>query len=570
MLSRRLTIWILVPVLVILVGYVLYPSLRTFFLGADNDLFCRIFSSSVQGSDTCSWSSFSLRSANVRALYNSVLVSLLTVLGAAILGTALAYFFYRYDFSFKKTLMSIAALPLALPPLVGVLAFLFLYGEVGILPRGLQAILGLEEVPFSFEGFWAVLFVHIYSLYVYFYLFVIAALRGIDGSLLEASSGLGASSWTTFRRVILPLLKPALLSASLLVFMISMASFTAPLWFAGTENFLTVQIYNYKMNGNLELSATVSVILTFICLLFLVFMEWSNRGRQGVNAGKGTASASVPIQGGWSQVFLTVGVVVLLLFLLLPIATVVLISFAEEGSWTYQVLPQRYTFTNYVALFAEPDIFKPIQNSLVMAFLATLGNMVFGVAVALLVARGQIGVIWKDIVRVLAILPFAIPGTVIAINMIIAFNEPTPLTFWQVLVGSFWILPLAYFVRYIPYVVRATISALESYDDRLSEASSDLGAGFWTTFRRVMLPVISGSIMAGTLLTFVTALGEYVSSILLYIISNRPISVQIDSQLRHFELGSAAAYSVFLMILIALSTLVIRKIGNSESVGSAF
>ena len=570
MLSKRLTIWILVPVLFILVGYVLYPSMRTFLLGTDAELFCRAFSSSVQGSEACSWSSFSWRSANVRALYNSVLVSLLTVLGSAILGTALAYFFYRYDFSFKKTLMSIAALPLALPPLVGVLAFLFLYGEVGILPRGLQEIFGLEEVPFSFEGFWAVLFVHVYSLYVYFYLFVTASLRGIDGSLLEASAGLGASSWTTFRRVILPLLRPALLSASLLVFMISMASFTAPLWFAGTENFLTVQIYNYKMNGNLELSATVSIILTAICLIFLVFMEWSNRSQSGVNAGKGTASASVPIRGGWSQFLLTMGVVVLLLFLLLPIATVVLISFAEEGSWTFQVLPQRYTIENYVALFADADIFKPIQNSVIMALLATLGNLVFGVAVALLVARGKIGVIWKDMVRVLAILPFAIPGTVIAINMIIAFNERTPLTFWQVLVGSFWILPLAYFVRYIPYVVRSTISALESYDDRLSEASSDLGAGFWTTFRRVMLPVISGSILAGTLLTFVTALGEYVSSILLYVINNRPISVQIDSQLRHFELGSAAAYSVFLMILIALSTILIRKIGNTDSIGRAF
>ena len=161
--------------------------------------------------------------------------------------------------------MGLAVIPLALPPLVGVLAFLFLYGESGILPRGLQRLFGLENVPFAFDGLSAVWLVHVYSLYVYFYLFVAAALRGIDRSLLEASAGLGASGWTTFRRVILPLIRPALVSASLLVFMISMASFTAPLLFAGTEPFLTTQIYNYKTNGNLDLSATVSTILTLIC-----------------------------------------------------------------------------------------------------------------------------------------------------------------------------------------------------------------------------------------------------------------------------------------------------------------
>ena len=556
MLSRRITYLLFVPVLLILLGYVLYPSLRTFILGASAEYFGQMFSS---------W-----RSANARALVNSVSISIGTVVGAGLLGTSLAYFFYRYEFPLRKLLMSVAALPLALPPLVGVLAFLFLYGESGILPRGLKMLFGLDEAPFAFEGLWAVLFVHIYSLYVYFYLFVMAALRGIDGSLLEASAGLGASSWTTFRRVIAPLLRPAVISASLLVFMISMASFTAPLLFAGTENFLTLQIYNYKMNGDMGLSASVSTLLTVICLIFLVMIELTNRSRQGATAVKGTAAAALPVRKGIGRILLIAGAISLLLFLLLPIATVLLISFAEEGSWTFQLLPERYTFENYLALFADSDILQPILNSLRMAVIATLGNVVFGVVAALLIAKGRLVLPGREIIRVLAILPFAIPGTVIAVNMIVAFNEPTPMTFGQVLVGSFWILPLAYFVRHIPFVVRATLSALDNYDDRLSEASADLGAGFAMTFRRVMLPILSGSILAGTLLTFVTALGEFVSSIVLYIFDNRPISVEILSQLRLYEFGSAAAYSVFLMILIGLATLAVRRLGSSGSIQSAF
>lgn len=550
MLTRRSSLYLFLPVLGILLGYVLYPSLRTFEMGLHWDQLAQVFGS---------W-----RSANVRALGNSVMISLYSVLGAGILGTALAYLFFRFTFPLRRLLMALAVMPLALPPLVGVLAFLFLYGESGILPRGLQAIFNLQEVPFAFEGLWAVWLVHVYTMYVYFYLFVTAALRGLDKSMLEASADLGASPWRTFRRVILPQLRPSLVSAALLVFMISMASFTAPLLFAGTENFLTLQIYNYKTNGNLDLSATVSVVLTTICLLFLLFMEWSNKQSGQGGATKGAAPTAQPIRSGWANALALIGAVMLLLFLLLPILTIGLISFAEEGSWTVQILPGSYTWANYTSLLSDPDVLEPILNSLQMATLATIGNIIFGVLAALFITKGRLR--GKGVVRVLAALPFAIPGTVIAVNMIVTFNEASALSFGQVLVGTFWILPLAYFVRHIPLIVRSTIAALENYDDRLTEASADLGARYSMTFRRVVLPLIGPGILAGTLLTFVTALGEFVSSIMLYIYSNRPISVEILSQLRLYDFGAAAAYSVFLMILIAFATLLVRRIGGDQQV----
>ena len=554
MLPRRVALGLFVPVLLLLAGYVLYPSLRTFAVGLVPEHVGEVFSS---------W-----RSANVRALVNSLWISVLSVLGAGALGTALAYAFFRYRFPLRRLLMGLAVIPLALPPLVGVLAFLFLYGESGILPRGLQRLFGLADVPFAFEGLSAVWLVHVYSLYVYFYLFVSAALGGIDRSLLEASAGLGASAWTTFRRVILPLIRPALVSAALLVFMISMASFTAPLLFAGTEPFLTTQIYNYKTNGDLDLSATVSTVLTLICLVFLIGLEMGGRPT-GAGAGKGAAAAPRPLGSGWGQALALVLAVIGLLFLFLPVGTVVLLSFAAEGSWTYQILPQRYTLENYRLLFEDPDVLAPILNSIRMAALATAANVVFGVAAALVIVKARLP--GRGAVRLLTALPFAIPGTVIGVNLIVAFNEPGPLSFGQVLVGTFWILPLAYFVRHIPLVVRATTASLERYDDRLSEASADLGAPFRTTFRRVVLPLVGPGIVAGTLLTLVTALGEFVSSILLYVYSNRPISVEILAQLRLFNFGSAAAYSVFLMLLIGLVTVLAGRLGGRTSVaGEAF
>ena len=149
-------------------------------------------------------------------------------------------------------------------------------------------------------------------------------------------------------------------------------------------------------------------------------------------------------------------------------------------------------------------------------------------------------------------LPWALPATVVAMNMILAFNQPTPFTFGNILVGTYWILPLTYFVRHIPLVVRSTNAALEQLDDSLEEAARNLGAGWFTAFRRVVLALILPGAMAGTLLAFVTAVGEFVSSVLLYTIDNRPISIEIMNQLRMFNLGQAAAYAVYQIALIGI------------------
>ena len=541
MLTRRAALLLAVPVALVLVGYVLWPALRTFALGTGH------LPAFFGG-----W-----RSANVRALGNSVGVSLATVAGAGVVGTGLAWGLWRYDVPLRRGLQAAAALPLALPPLVGVLAFLFLYGETGILPRALRDGLGLEAVPFGFSGRWAVGLVHVYAFYVYFFLFVTAALGDLDASLLEASADLGASGGRAFRRVVLPLLRPALVGAALLVFMLSMASFTAPLLFAGTEPFLTVQIYNLKLNGDLALSAAVSTVLTAICLVFLFLLE-ARPGRNLLGASKGTGRPAEPVRGAAAWVA-GAGVGVILLFVILPVLTVGLISFADVEGWTVQILPSRYTLANYAALFADPQFFDPIANSLQMATLATALNVVFGVAAAVVIA--QRGVPGRGLLRALAVLPFAIPGTVLALGLIVTFADGSPLSAGQVLVGTFWILPLAYFIRHIPLVVRATTAALDAFDGRLVEASADLGASVWTTFRRVVWPAIRPGVAAGTLLTFVAALGEFVSSIMLYVYGNRPISVEILAQLRLYEFGAAAAYSVLLMGLVGVSTLALRRWG---------
>jgi iron(III) transport system permease protein len=255
--------------------------------------------------------------------------------------------------------------------------------------------------------------------------------------------------------------------------------------------------------------------------------------------------------------------VMLLTLELLPILTIVVISFVRESSWTWQVFPTEYTVENYAKLFLDQRVFEPIQNSVLMAFLTIIGALVFGVSASLIVVKGGLKR-FRVAVDLLLTLSFAIPGTVVAIGLIYAFNKPTVFTGYTVLVGTFWILPLAYFIRTYPLVVRATSASLEQLDDSLMEAGETFGASLSMRLRKIALPIILPGIVSGSLLVAIAALGEFVSSIMLYTYSSRPISMEILSQLRGYNFGAAAAYSVFLLVVIFLLTVLSNRLSRTE------
>ena len=200
------------------------------------------------------------------ALWGSVWISVASVGLAAVIGVPLAVLFGRYDFPGRRVLGALMALPAVLPPLVGVIAFLFLYGESGFVARAVQALFGLRDAPWRLQGAGAILLVHAYSMYVYFYLFTRAALLSLDGSMLEAAASLGAGRWRTIRRVVLPLLRPSLGGAALLAFMTALASFSAPYVFGGGFRVMTTQIVATKLNGDLPTAMVETLALTVVAL----------------------------------------------------------------------------------------------------------------------------------------------------------------------------------------------------------------------------------------------------------------------------------------------------------------
>jgi iron(III) transport system permease protein len=308
---------------------------------------------------------------------------------------------------------------------------------------------------------------------------------------------------------------------------------------------LSVEIYNSKLNGNIPMALVETVLLATSSLAVLAVLRWYEGRRKYSSVGKGVAAQRVIITSKAAKIAAAAIGSFVVLFLLLPHLMVVVMSFVKDGTWTTELLPPAYTTENYVRLFKDPQFLEPIRNSLWMSAAATAANLVWGLTAAYWLRRRSGNI--RRFADALIILPWALPGTVVALSMVESFPG--------VLAGTVAMLPIVYFIRNLPLVVRAIEASFAQIDPSVEEAAASLGASQAYTIRRVILPLVFPGALAGSLLAFITALGEFVSSIIVYVYSNRPISIEILSQLRQFNFGTASAYGVLLIILIAATLL---------------
>lgn len=483
------------------------------------------------------------------ALWASVWISVASVVLAAAIGVPLAFLFEWFDFPGRKTLGSLVALPVVLPPLVGVIAFLFLYGESGFVARAIQRLFELADAPWRLQGPGAILLVHAYSMYVYFYLFTRAGLAKLDVSMLEAAQALGAGRWETIRRVVLPLVRPSLVGAAILTFMTALGSFSAPYVFGGGFRVMTTQIVATKLNGDLPLAMVETLALAAVAIAGLLLLRRTEGDDILVALGKGIAPRPRPIRSPRIRALATAAGWGFAVLLLLPHLTLALVSLVPYGAWTTQILPPVLSFENYRRLFSEAERLRPLLNSLWMAAASTAVAVVIALVAGWLVIRRRVAL--RRAIEGLLALPWALPGTVFAIALAMTFSVSAPPLRW-VLVGTAAILPLAYLVRALPLTGRALLAGYRQLDPSLEEAAASLGAGRWRALARVTLPQLRPGLSAGASLAFVAALGDIVASIVLYTYETRPISIEILSSLRLSETGVAAAFGVVLMVVSAL------------------
>ncbi|MEP6507531.1 MAG: iron ABC transporter permease, partial [Gemmatimonadales bacterium] len=480
--DTRRSLLLALPVFALLVWTVAYPNVAVIAGSFEDGL--------------GHWREFIASPADREALWTSIVISLASVVASLAIGVPLAFLLSRFEFPGRRILRGVATLPAALPPLVGVISFLFLYSESGVVTRAIQHIFGMAEAPWRLQGVSAIIFVHAYTMYVYVFLFVSAGLERFDTTLDEAASGLGANAWQRLRYVTLPLLTPALAGSMLLVFMTSLGSFSAPYVFGGGIRVLATQIVASKLNGSLGLAYVETTVLALSAVAGLALFRWLESKRKYTSSGKGSTTRRV-IKSRRVQVVAALLATITVIVLVLPHLMIILVSFAVDGAWTTQVMPPEYTLDNYRRLFSEAELWRPIVNSLSMAVIATAANLIVCfVAAYLIVLRKFSG---RRTLEVLVALPWAIPATAIALGLAATFNRNDLFSARILIVGTFWILPLAYFVRGIPLVSTAIEGSLRQLDPALEDAARGLGASWWLTMRKVILPAARPGLVAGGL-----------------------------------------------------------------------
>ncbi len=488
------------------------------------------------------------------ALRNSLGVATLVAAISVVIGYLVAFSLSRTDVPLKRVLHNTTILPIVSPPFSGAISILFLFGFNGVITRQL---LGLRD--FSIYGFWGVVASQVFTFTPIAYLSLRGVLAGINPTLEDAAMNVGASRGQVFRRVVLPLSLPGVASAFLVVFIESMADFGNPLVLAGAAfPMLAPQAY-LEITGsfNLPRGAMLAAVLLVPSLTAFAIQRYYINKRQYVTVtGKPTASTTKAVgpAGKW---LLYAGV---LLFGLVVVAFygVILIG-ASTAVWGFDYTP---TLRHFVYVF---DVgWDTVKDTVLVAVASTPVSGLMGMLIAFLVVRRVFP--GKRPMEFLSILNFAVPGTVVGIGYILAFNRP-PL----ILTGTLAILVLNFVFRYVPVGIQNGIAVLRQIDPSIEEAAQNLGADGVTTFRKVTLPLIAPAFFSGLVFAFVRAMTAISAAIFLVSANWNLMTVQILNQVGSGRLGVAAAFSIVLLAIVVVAvgiigTLVGRRAAAASTV----
>lgn len=484
----------------------------------------------------------------IRAFWNSMLLGVLVGLGGTLIGFLFAFTAARARLpGWLLTVVDAAVLlPLVSPPFTTAIAIIFSFG-----PRGLitYELLGLKGV--TAYGLTSTLASEILTFFPIAYLTLRPLLAAIDSNIEGMALSLGASRWRVFRTVTLPLCVPGLANAFLLLFAASLADFATPLILAGNQfPVLPTQAF-LQITGMFDLrgGAALSLVLLVPALaVFLLQRYWVSRRYYVTVTGKGAGQAphdsvSPAVRAVLLGACAFIALSIVYFYALLLYASLVVALGANHA----------FTLAHYRVIFTEG--LRVIRDTLIIAAFAMPAGGLYGILLGYLVTRKSFP--GRQTMEAVSMVNYALPGTIVGIAYLIAFNEP-PIE----LAGTALLIIACYVFRYGPTGIRATIALLQQIDRSLEEASQGLGAGSGTTFRRVTLPLILPAFFAGLGVVFIRSMTAISATIFLVSVSWTLITVKILENITELSLGPAAAYSVLVVVIvfvvIALIGLVLR------------
>lgn len=503
------------------------------------------------------------------ALANSLAVAAWTTLGATAVGVTLAWLVARTDLPGRARWHTAFLVPYMIPPFIGAMAWVYLCGPAGYLNQAWMAMTGAPDPLFVIYGPAGIVLVMVLYQYPIPYLATLGVLQRMNPALEEAGRMARAGPWGVLREITIPLVLPGVLSGALLVLAASLGNFGIPaiIGFPARYEVLTTRIYSLILDfdrpGHLQLAAALSMWLVAIAVAVLQVQRAVLGRRRFAVIGGQAAPGSVVALGRWRgsvvaglSAFVLVGVV-------LPLGAILLTSLTR--AYGLPPVPHNLTLRHYVtAMTGIPKVQRALVNSLVLA--GGAASLIVILAAGFAYLKGRASMPGLAALEALVTVPYAIPGTVVALAMILAWLRPVPLIGLR-LYDTLGIIFVAYVARFLVFGVRTALAGLAQIHDSLEEAARISGAGPGEAFVHIALPLIRPSLIAGWWLAFIPAVAELTLSVLLVSVGHETIGVVIFGLHEEGKIALSAALALLVTVLLVGINLLTRRSLGADTAG---
>jgi iron(III) transport system permease protein len=504
------------------------------------------------------------------ALKNSVIIAAGVTVFSTIIGVFFAWLVSRTDLPLKETMKLLFVVPFMLPSFIGALAWkMLLSPRAGYINKFLMNLLGTEEPLFNIYSFLGIIAVETMYLFPFVFIQVCGALERMDPTLEESARISGAGLFKITRKITVPLIMPSILAGALLVALYSLAHFGVPA-ILGTE----VGIYNiptkiyekiHQSAGSFQAIRTGTVLASILVvaagiILYLQSLVLKS-GRFQIIGGKSMRPTVLKLRG-LRIPLLILSIAYIGVTVILPTATIFLAGFLRTYGVSFSA--ENMTWNNfYHILFKWKLTRDAIWNSLYLSLSAALVTMLAGVMISYVIVKMKIRGKW--LLEFLGVLPFSVPGTVIALGVILMWSGQFGINLYN----TAWIIFVAYIARYMAFSLKSNSAALEQVHDSLVEAARACGSSHWQAMKDIVLPLVRPGMLAAFFLIFLPALRELTTSVLLYGPTTRTIGVAIYTLNEDGETVYAAALSSIALMIIICGQLLIKRVTRSNLEGAS-
>ena len=487
------------------------------------------------------------------SLWRSFSVTIITTILTIVIGVPLAYVMTTCKIKGKGLIEILIIISVLSPPFIGAYSWILLLGRSGVITTFLSDTFGIN-LP-SIYGFSGILLVFTLKLFPFIYMYTTGALKKLDVSLIEASESLGCTGVKKVFTVVIPLILPTVLAGSLLVFMNALADFGTPMLIGEGYQVMPVLIYSEfisEVGGQANFAAALSAIMVFITTIIFLGQKYV------VNKKSFVMSSLKPIQpkkiNGIKSFFAHTFVYIVVGLAIIPQVTVIFTSFLKTKG---AMFIREFSLNSYINVIGK--LGSSIRNTFVYGIIAIILIIILGMFISYVSVRRKN--LFTSILDTLTMFPYIIPGSVLGITLLLAFNKKPIL-----LSGTFMIIVIAFVIRRLPYTIRSSAAILYQISPSMEEASISLGYSQFQTFKNVTSRMMLPGVISGAILSWITVINELSASIILYTGTTRTMSVAIYSEVIRASYGTAAALSSILTFTTIISLLIFFKLTGSRDI----